>query len=126
MDKKIGYKDWQCKEYTVYVYHEVYISGEAHVCRLINVWFCKNFPDNKITKCALDFSNVSIRSPHFSSKKLFYGVLEIKISSDEGLIKNSFFWSMDYIFSQPLDKWTSSIQYLCSVTSSLFFIKFGT
>lgn len=91
MDKKIGYKDWQCKEYTVYVYHEVYISGEAHVCRLINVWFCKNFPDNKITKCASDFSNVSIQSPHFSSKKLFYGVLEIKISSDEGLIKKIIF-----------------------------------
>lgn len=59
--------------------------------KLMFVEFCKNFPDNKITKCALDFSNVSIRSPHFSSKKLFYGVLEIKISSDEGLIKKIIF-----------------------------------
>lgn len=85
--------------------------------------FAKTF---QTTKCASDFSNVSIQSSHFSSKKLFYGVLKIKISSDEGLIKKSFFGSMDDIFSQPLDKLTSSIQYLCSVTSSLFFIKFGT
>lgn len=44
----------------IYVYYEVYIFCEVYVCRLINVWFCKNFLDNKIIKCVLDFSNVSI------------------------------------------------------------------
>lgn len=47
------------------------------------------------TKCASYFSIVSILSPLFSCrKKLFYRVLQIKVSSKEGLKK-----SMDYIFS---------------------------
>lgn len=82
----------------IYVYYEVYIFREVYVCRLINVWFCKNFLDNKIIKCVLDFSNVSIRFFYFFSKKLFYGVFEIKIFFDEGFIKKIIFLKYELYF----------------------------